>query len=246
LKKLHSRRKPILTFKPTMAYLNYLLRLVALFLTISNLARAETKEERYENIIHTLLQSIVSQNDIITKHYVEAFSELKENVKEIKESLKSLEQKMVRLEVDDVPAIKDDVASLTSSCEQTKAKIDKMEEKVGGGEVMIVSGEQAAGDENCIKVCAGTTGRDTDWYDSSTKRVYYDVDISDCDFITIPTVTTSLEGNGYIGMATGPASVYNASPTSFRVYIYSNDDPQNGRAEKWEWNVEWIAVGYTC
>merc|ERR1719285_833737 len=230
-----------------MAYLTYMLRLVVFFLIACNLARAESKEERYEDIIHTLLQSIVSQNDIITKHYVEAFSEVKENVQEIKESLKSLEQKVVRLEVDEVSAIKDDVASLTSSCEQTNAKIDNMEEKIGGGEVMIVSGEQAAGDENCVKVCAGTTGRgSTDWYDHTSQWIYYDVDISDCDFITIPTVTTSLEGISHIGYATGAATIHDASSTSFRVYLKSDKNHQNGNAEGWQWNVEWIAVGYTC
>jgi len=229
-----------------MAYLNYLLRLVAVFLTTRNLARAESKEERYLDIIHTLLQSIVSQNDIIHEHYVEAISELKENVNEIKESLTNLEQKVVRLEEDEVSAIKDDVATLTSSCEQTNAKIDNMEEKIGGGEVMIVSGEQVAGDDNCIKVCAGTTGRDTDWYDHTNQRIYYDVDISECDFVTIPTVTTSLEGNGAVGFATGTAAIYNASPTSFRVWLDCEKNHQNGNAEDWEWNVEWIAIGYTC
>merc|ERR1719285_1226872 len=218
-----------------MAYLTYMLRLVVFFLIACNLARAESKEEKHEDLINTLLQSIVSQNDMITKLAVEAISEVKENVQEIKESLKSLEQKMVRLEVDEVSAIKDDVASLTSSCEQTNAKIDNIEEKIGGGEVMIVSGEQAAGDDKCIKVCAGTTGRDTDWYDTSSNGVYYDVDISDCDFITIPTVTTSIEGKSYHSLATGTASIYNT---------YMN--PQGGYAESKQWNVEWIAVGYTC
>lgn len=63
-------------------------------------------------------------------------------------------------------------------------------------DVLIVSGEQAAVNEKCMKVCAGSTGwTTTDWTNYSSQDVYYDVDISDCGFKTIPTVTTAVEGS---------------------------------------------------
>jgi len=235
-----------------MAFLKHMLRSVVFLFVASNLVRTESKEEKYEDLIYTSMQSIAVQNDVITNlaakvaQMMISFSELTISIQKTKESLNLLEQKVVNLEVEKVS--KDDFASLTSSLGETNARIGAVEEKTDKGEVVIVSGEQAPGDEKCMKVCAGSTGRDTtDWYDSGSDTVYYDVDISDCDFITIPTVTTALEGiGGHVG-SFGTGSVYNTSPASFRIYLrHVTSDPSGGHAESLNWNVEWIAVGYTC
>lgn len=229
-----------------MACFKYLLRSVALFLVTSTLVRAVTEEEKCGDLMYKSMESIVSQNDMITNLAVEIISELKVNVKEIKESLKLLEQRMDKLEVEDVPAIKDDVSFLKNSYAQMNGKIEAIEETTGAREVMIVSEEESAGEESCVRVCAGTTGRDTDWYDGSNS-VYYDVDISGCDFRTIPTVTTSIEGTGQHYRTTGTASIYHASANSFRIYLYNSAwNPKGEQAESKQWNVEWVAVGYTC
>jgi len=195
-------------------------------------------------------------------------TELKVKLLETTQSVKELEQKMVKLEEKEVSAIKhditaltssvaktaeevsavnDDVDTLTTSIKKTNAKIDVVEGKMGKGEVMIVSGEEAAGDENCIKVCAGTTGRDsTDWTYRDAHNINYVVDISDCNFVTIPTVTTSVEGRSWHYVTTGTASIYNTSPTSFKMYLKNTDiDLAGEKPESFDWNVEWIAVGYT-
>jgi len=256
-----------------MAYLQNVIRSIALYFVTCTLVCAETKEEKYEDLIYTTMQSIVSQNDLLTNLAVQitqmmvSVSELKVNLQETKQSVKVLEQKMLDLEevpamkdeitaltssvaqtAEEVSAVKDDVDSLTTSVEQTNSKIDCVEETMGKGEVIIVSGEEAAGDENCMKVCAGTTGRDTtDWTYHSSTTVSYLVDISDCNFSRIPTVTTSVEGNSWHYVSLGTASIYNASPTSFTMYLKNNDKSLAGEIpEGYEWNVEWIAVGYTC
>jgi len=135
------------------------------------------------------------------------------------------------------------IADLTTSLALTNAKIDDTRD-----EVLIVSGEQAAGNEKCMKVCAGSTGRSTtDWINTSSYGLYYDVDISDCGFKTVPTVTTAVEGTSTHWRTTGTSSIYNTSPSAFRMYLENTShNPQNGAAESNKWNIEWIAVGYTC
>jgi len=133
------------------------------------------------------------------------------------------------------------IDQLTTSVAETNAKVDEID-----GEVTLVSGEDKAGASKCVKVCAGTTGRTTtNWKDYSSPGVYLDVGIGSCGFITTPTVTTSLEGSSDHWKASGTASIYNTSPSSFRIYIYNNN-LRAKQAKGWKYNVEWIAVGYTC
>jgi len=117
-------------------------------------------------------------------------------------------------------------------------------------DVKIINGEEDAGNPKCSKVCAGTTGRhSTATAHHSSQSFYIDVDISDCGFVKIPTVTTSLEGTGGHYHASGTASPYSVTPAGFRVYIknasYESEGVQKA-AKRHQWNVEWVAVGYTC
>ena len=75
------------------------------------------------------------------------------------------------------------------------------------------------------------------------------MDISDCGFVTTPTITTSLEGNGSHYEGTGTSSVYLMSSSRFRMYIKNASYAVEGiseAAKRLHWNVEWVAVGYTC
>merc|ERR1719317_1330784 len=126
-------------------------------------------------------------------------------------ALNALEGRIAGLEEEDITALKYEVADLTNSVAETNTKIDDIDEMMN--EVVIVSGEEAAGDEKCVKVCAGTTGREaTDWTDYGSHGVYEDVDISNCGFIKIPTVTAAIEGKANQWRATGTSSIYNTSP----------------------------------
>jgi len=215
---------------------------------------AETREERYEDLVESSMQSVVALNEVVSNFAVQlaqistslldvrlTLQQTENSVRalekriedqdiERKKSLKSLEQEVV-----DLRAETDEVANLTSSLSLAmKAR-----------EVMIVSGEQPAGDERCMKVCAGSTGRSTtDWTYYSSSGIYEDVDMSDCGFTAIPTVTTSIEGRANHWEVRGSSSVYSVSTTSFRIYLQTS--VTESTAETKLWNVEWIAVGYTC
>lgn len=95
------------------------------------------------------------------------------------------------------------------------------------------------------------TGRQTtSWidYSSYTTGVYKDVDISKCGFTKIPTITTAIEGSGNHKEITGTSAVYGATTTTFRIYI-GTGNANNSRkdyAQDNKWNVDWIAVGFTC
>jgi len=224
------------------------LRSIVLF--IVTLVYAETsKEETYEDLIYSSMESVVALNEVVSNFEVQlaeistSLSEMRLKLQQVKTSVSSLEQNIVDLEVEGTSVSDDEVSELTSSLASTSAKIAFF-----WNEVMIVSGEGPAGNYWCSKVCAGSTGRDnTDWTDYHNYGVYNDVDISDCGFLTIPTITTAIEGIGWHWTSTGTSSIYFSSPTSFRIYIeHTGRNPQGGVAESLKWNVEWIAVGYTC
>ena len=111
-----------------------------------------------------------------------------------------------------------------------------------------MSGEEDLGDSSCVKVCAGSTGRNsTLWTDYWKDGVYTIVDISQCGFVKVPTITTDLEGNnnGYQWKTT--SAIYTATTTSFKIQVRNESyNPQGGKAAENGWNVEWIAVGFTC
>ena len=84
-----------------------------------------------------------------------------------------------------------------------------------------------------------------------SEGITIDVDISSCGFVKIPTITTSIEGNYDHLYATGMTSVYRATTSWFMLYIRH---PKSGLSPTWlrdvairsTWNIEWVAVGYTC
>jgi len=249
-----------------MAFLKLLMSSIVFFtVTVS----AETKEEQCEDLARSSMKSVVALNEVISSFAVQlaqistSLFDVQVKLKRTEDSVKSLEQKIVNEEAerersiglleqdivdakaDTLSAIGDEVSKLTTSLAVTSAKIQDLEAATKDAEVMIISGEQPAGSETCIKVCAGSTGRSTtDWTYYSSDGIYEDVDISDCGFKTIPTVTTSIEGKGSHWKASGTSSIYSVTTTSFRVYLQHSS--KTGMAEELNWNVEWIAVGYTC
>jgi len=206
--------------------------------------------EIYRDLCLSSIESVAALNEAVSNFVLQlaqlrtSLSEVKRNQEQTEKSLDSLEQKLIHLEQERISGIDERVTDLTTSLAVTNAKIDDAKD-----EVLIVSGEQAAGNEKCMKVCAGSTGRTTtDWVNHGVAGgVYYDVDISDCGFQRIPTVTTAVEGSGSHWRSLGTSSIYNTSPSTFRIYLFNEKkDPQGGVAEQLKWNVEWIAVGYTC
>ena len=114
-------------------------------------------------------------------------------------------------------------------------------------QVQIGNGEEENGEANCAKLCSGTTGRGVTEFVAYGNNVYVDVDMSACGFVRIPNVVTSVEGSSHHWMVSGASSVYNTTPTGFRIYLHNESasasrDALNGL----NWNIEWMAVGFTC
>ena len=109
----------------------------------------------------------------------------------------------------------------------------------------MVSAESGLRDPACVKICGGTTRRDsTNWTYLHSYIVSTTVDISDCGFVTVPTLTASVEGDGYHYINTGNSAVYHLSSSSFMMYLKNAES--SSYAATYHWNVEWIAIGYTC
>ena len=136
---------------------------------------------------------------------------------------------------------------LTSSVEAKKKKKNKRAKF----QTQILSVEEENGPDKCAKVCSGTTGRRiTDYQDYHDGRnVYVDVDMTQCGFVKIPNVVISVEGRTKHWMALGTSSVYDTTSTGFRVHLNNADAnaPKSQlNTEKYKWNIDWVAVGFTC
>ena len=82
---------------------------------------------------------------------------------------------------------------------------------------------------------------------SDGKNVFVDVDMSECGFTKIPNVVTSVEGSSHHWMVSGASSVYSTTTTGFRIYL--NNGAANldkSQLDDKFWNIEWVAVGFTC
>ncbi|XP_063680224.1 uncharacterized protein LOC134815602 [Bolinopsis microptera] len=230
-----------------------------------------------KDLLHSSMQSIILLNDLVTKltenvsDLTISFADTKADMRNLKTTVEeeranlktSVEEKMTNL----MTSVEEDMADSKTSAEEKMANLkttvdsemanlktsveeDMADLKAAPREVMIVSGEEEAGEAGCARVCSGTTGRGTtNWIDASSTSVRVSVDISDCGFVKVPTVTTSVEGNFYHCKATGLAAVYTTTTTSFDMVVggpSSSYYPVGGRAASWGWNVEWISVGYIC
>jgi len=218
-----------------MAYIGFLLSIIVCFATTKE---ADVKRAgKYEDLIYQSMKSIVTLDELVTTLSVQVAS--------LTTSLSSMQVKVEQIEkqIAGDKKFKYDVASLRTSIANIDAKVERVNK-----EVVVVSGEASNGHEKCVKVCAGTTGRDTtNWVDYSSRGVYSDVDMTSCGFVKVPTVTTSIEGTSSHWVLTGTSSVYHVQPSKFRIYLYdTHSDPRGGVAKKRGWNVEWIAVGFTC
>jgi hypothetical protein len=74
--------------------------------------------------------------------------------------------------------------------------------------------------------------------------VFVDVDTSSAGFTTTPIYITSLGGIGVHWATTGATSIYDATPTGFRVYVRlsSGGSLTPALANQYGWHINWIAV----
>ncbi|MDY8138181.1 T9SS type A sorting domain-containing protein [Aquimarina sp. 2201CG5-10] len=113
-----------------------------------------------------------------------------------------------------------------------------------------------------VKIGQGVTSPN-DWVDYNTTGIYVDVDTKSCGFKTTPHYLVTLEsvGNkGYHWYISGAPSLYNITPTGFRVYLRWTDAPSDlptvgslnfpnplraSTAKDREWVIRWTGIEMT-
>jgi len=110
-----------------------------------------------------------------------------------------------------------------------------------------------------VKIGQGVTSPN-DWVDYNSTGIYVDVDTKSCSFNTTPHYLVTLEsiGNkGYHWYISGAPSLYNVTPTGFRVYLRWTDAPSDlatipslnfpnplraSTAKNREWVIRWTGI----
>lgn len=83
----------------------------------------------------------------------------------------------------------------------------------------------------------------TKWKQYGSRGLYVDIDTSRYKFSSTPIYTSSLAGNSQHWRIMGASSIYKASKTGFRVYIYNKEKaitPDEANAKKWY--INWTAA----
>ena len=99
---------------------------------------------------------------------------------------------------------------------------------------------------SCFKMGNGSTVPGaTSWQPyGSNSGVYVDIDTSGCGFSSTPRYFTSIGGRSGHWATTGATSIYNPTPTKFRIYIrWANGGsltPASANGRKW--HINWFAV----
>ncbi|MBO1350947.1 MAG: hypothetical protein EBE86_027890 [Hormoscilla sp. GUM202] len=94
------------------------------------------------------------------------------------------------------------------------------------------------------KIASGsTTPCKTEWVDYNQKGIYVDVDTSAAGFTETPLYFTSIGGKGNHWTTSGATSIYSASPTGFRIYIYKDVSLTPEYANDRCWHMNWMAIG---
>jgi hypothetical protein len=95
------------------------------------------------------------------------------------------------------------------------------------------------------RTASGTTGWQQYGAPNNT-GVFVDVNTSAAQFSTTPVYTISIGGEGHHWSLTGTASIYEASPKGFRVYLRWADGkpltPAQANESGKRWYVNWIGV----
>jgi hypothetical protein len=104
-----------------------------------------------------------------------------------------------------------------------------------------------------VQVVSGSTPPgNTAWYQHSNQPdavfggqgIFVDVNTSSAGFTTTPIYITSIGGTSHHWAITGATSIYNPTPTGFRVYVrFPNGDSLTPAiANQYGWHINWIAV----
>ena len=88
-----------------------------------------------------------------------------------------------------------------------------------------------------------TTQGLTKWVQYGSNGIFVDVNTSSAGFTETPIYITSLGGYYHHWRTTGTTSIYNATPTGFRVYVFYEDGPVTpAQANSWGWHIQWVGI----
>ena len=94
-------------------------------------------------------------------------------------------------------------------------------------------------------ICTGqTTPGSTSWVDYYSTGIYVYVDTSACGFTSTPLYHTTIGGDGYHWEVRGASSIYNPTPTGFRVFIEYGPgiNPTKANGTNFKWHINWSAT----
>ena len=96
-----------------------------------------------------------------------------------------------------------------------------------------------------VLIAAGRTQPGLNWQQyENDAGVFIDVDTAGHHFTTTPVYVTALHGDSSHWATTGGSSVYNPTPTGFRVYIRWSDGGSLtvSQAQSLGWHIQWIGT----
>ncbi|KAJ6251290.1 hypothetical protein M0813_15196 [Anaeramoeba flamelloides] len=95
-----------------------------------------------------------------------------------------------------------------------------------------------------VKVFYGSTEKDNSNWTVHTQGTHVKivVDLTSCNFVTKPTIVTSLGGNKFICSTMGSSSVYYATKSSFFVLVKRSKINPN-KVKQLKWHLNWVAIG---
>ena len=197
-----------------------------------------------KDLLMASMENTIALTQVVTQQ-TQKISNMMLSLSAAKIELQELKLKVAKNEADKA-VVTDTISVVKEDLEKVKVEIGTLKNDFS---VTILNGEDENGDPSCAKVCSGTTGRTTsDWVDANYKTgINLNVDISGCGFVKVPTITTSIEGTSAHWEITGTSAVYSATTESFTMWLAANRlNTRRGFATHRKWNVEWIAVGFTC
>ena len=102
------------------------------------------------------------------------------------------------------------------------------------------------GPEPCIRTCTGIDRVVTGWYNSGVHlgKVYKDIDMTGCDFVSSPVVIALSGGNSNPYRVCPSFTIRNIDNNKFKLYSVS--DFTSDEMRKNECKVFWTATGFAC
>jgi len=124
----------------------------------------------------------------------------------------------------------------TAACKKNILSLDQCTNSAGSN-VLVGSAKG--------KICGGTSGlKWADWSVAGSSGLYMDVDTSSCKFPITPAYVSSVTGDSAHWQLVGVNSIYSATKSGFRVYVWHpvlRGNYLKYFAMRYKWKVNWLA-----